>query len=567
MTTPQDHSLSKSFIGDLNLLFYQRALFCLWLCAIFFSFFSLLDYICYPEHFYRFGLYRLAFVLTLLFMVAFIRLPVGRRHVRLVIYVGMLLGSMTISLMTVELGGFVSGYYVGILLMMAGGFTVLPFTVSQAIVTGLSMYCVYMVTVITAIETLESQAIRYALNNSFFFFCITGVTAIQSFDDLRIQLKALQSQKSLRSLKAELVKYKDNLEELVRQRVQQKEESELRFKDLYNNIDDLIVVIDGMGVIQESNGSAAKSLAGGASTLYGRSLSQFFPDQENGKSVTAVVSRLESGETISSLQLQLQTEQKLLIEAEMSGTRVYISGSDPLYQLIIRDISATKEMERKVLESNRLLDSSRQAAIFGLAHLAECRDDETGAHLTRIREYTLLLADVLEHESEVQQQVTESFKEDIYRSSVLHDIGKVGIPDDILLKPGKLIDEEMRIMQQHCYLGSQVLQNAEEMSGVRSFLTMGQEICCHHHERWDGTGYPEKLAGTEIPLAARIVALADVYDALTSRRTYKPAYSHDHARQFIISRSGKHFDPLVVKAFLRQESEFKRVRKNLLLNG
>jgi len=224
-------------------------------------------------------------------------------------------------------------------------------------------------------------------------------------------------------------------------------------------------------------------------------------------------------------------------------------------------------MERQVLESNQLIDTSRQAAIFGLARLAECRDDGTGAHLLRIREYTRILATELAEIPDLQHIVTRHFIEDLCLSSVLHDIGKVGIADAILLKPERLTEAEFETMKRHCEYGSIALSSAEKDSESLHFLRMGQEITRFHHERWDGSGYPSGLAGIEIPLSARIVALADVYDALTSSRSYKPAYNHEQARMLIVKESGSRFDPTIVNAFLRREQEFKASRKNLLLQA
>jgi response regulator RpfG family c-di-GMP phosphodiesterase len=224
-------------------------------------------------------------------------------------------------------------------------------------------------------------------------------------------------------------------------------------------------------------------------------------------------------------------------------------------------------MERQVLESDQLLDTSRQTAIFGLARLAECRDMNTGAHLLRIREYTRILARELAGNPELKHIVTDKFIEDLCLSSVLHDIGKVGIPDTILLKPERLSELEFEAMKQHCSFGSSALASAEKDSDSLSFLRMGQEITLHHHERWDGAGYPNGLSGIDIPLSARIVTLADVYDALTSSRTYKPAYNHEQARTLIVEESGHRFDPAIVHAFLRKEQDFKAARRDLLVQA
>ncbi|WP_051305437.1 HD-GYP domain-containing protein [Desulfogranum mediterraneum] len=567
MAGPGDGDAAR-LAAELDLLFYRRSRVCLWLGVIFFSLFLVLDFTCYPELVLLFGLYRLSFVVILLLLLVFLGQPLGMRLVRGLMVLGMLLGTMTISLMVVQLGGFVSGYYVGIILMMAGGISVLPLSAVEAVGLGTAMYLVYVVTVVVGSGgVLDEQSLRYGLNNTFFFFAIVGVTAIQSLDDLRTQLHSLSAKKRLRLLTAELRQYTGNLEGLVQERMRQQEETELRFKDLYQTIDDLILVIDAGGRIRRFNRRAAAVLAADDTSLRGRSWSEFLYDQRSRERSAGILKRLETGLQVSGRQLQLQTDGQDLIEVELSGARVGEEVEQyPLYQLIIRDISVIKAVEQRVLESRQLLDSSRQAAIFGLAHLAECRDGETGAHLHRMREYCRLLAEQLRVDSSLQGKISESFLVDLYRTAVLHDIGKVAIPDEILLKPGRLIPAEMEIMEQHCEIGSFVLKDAEQRSGGGSFLTMGQEITRSHHEWWDGSGYPDGLRAEAIPLAARIVAVADVYDALTSSRSYKPAYSHEYACELICRENRSHFDPLVVDAFVASEQRFRTVRKELLLN-
>jgi response regulator RpfG family c-di-GMP phosphodiesterase len=158
-----------------------------------------------------------------------------------------------------------------------------------------------------------------------------------------------------------------------------------------------------------------------------------------------------------------------------------------------------------------------------------------------------------------EDYITEKYIEDIYQSSILHDIGKVGIQDSVLLKPGKLNAEEFDIMKRHAALGGDALAEIESWTEGRSFLTIGIEIAYYHHEKWDGTGYPDGRKGEDIPLAARIVAIADVYDALTTKRLYKEAFTHEKSRGIIISLKGSHFDPDVVDAFLANEKTFGRI--------
>ncbi len=193
--------------------------------------------------------------------------------------------------------------------------------------------------------------------------------------------------------------------------------------------------------------------------------------------------------------------------------------------------------------------------IFAMAKLAESRDKDTGAHLERMREYSRILADELSTWPKFSQQIDGDYVQLIYLTSPLHDIGKVGIPDAVLLKPGSLTAEEFEIMKQHTVYGGNTLAAVSHARPDAQFLSMAYEIAMTHHERWDGTGYPNHLKGEKIPLCGRIVALADVYDALRSKRVYKPAYSHQTSRALILEGRGTQFDPDVVQAFLNREEE------------
>src|SRR5262249_44512435 len=162
---------------------------------------------------------------------------------------------------------------------------------------------------------------------------------------------------------------------------------------------------------------------------------------------------------------------------------------------------------------------------------------------------------------EYREQITPEFIRLIYLTSPLHDIGKVGIPDCILLKPSRLTDSEFDIMKMHTTLGAQTLDAALRQFPAVHFLQMGRDIAASHHERFDGTGYPPGLKGHAIPLCGRIVALADVYDALTSKRVYKPAFAHHIAKSMIVESSGSHFDAAIVNAFIANEQQFIKIRE------
>ena len=215
------------------------------------------------------------------------------------------------------------------------------------------------------------------------------------------------------------------------------------------------------------------------------------------------------------------------------------------------------ELDVRIRTGDRILSlETRHLAIFAMAKLAESRDPETGRHLERIREYSRLLAQRLSLHNKFRKTLTPEHIETIYLTSPLHDIGKVGIPDRILLKPGRLTDTEFAAMKLHTVIGGETLgAAAKEYPGV-SYLTTAAEIALTHHEQVDGSGYPRGLRGEEIPLCGRIVSVADVYDALTSRRVYKSTLTHEAAKSIILSARGSQFDSEVVDAFLESEDDF-----------
>jgi response regulator RpfG family c-di-GMP phosphodiesterase len=235
-------------------------------------------------------------------------------------------------------------------------------------------------------------------------------------------------------------------------------------------------------------------------------------------------------------------------------------------QLIIdklRRHNKNEKYDREPQGYHNSIQHARMATIMALAKLAEFRDDDTGIHLERIREYTKIIAEEMAKKPNYIGYITKEYIDDIYHSSILHDIGKVGIPDAILLKPGKLTPEEFELMKTHSTLGGDVLTVIDAGNEGQTFLTLAKEIAYYHHERWNGTGYPKGLSGENIPLSARIVALPDVYDALTSKRVYKKIISHEKARAIIIDEKGKHFDPDIVDSFLAREDDFKMICEKL----
>jgi len=221
-------------------------------------------------------------------------------------------------------------------------------------------------------------------------------------------------------------------------------------------------------------------------------------------------------------------------------------------------------LEQEVSKRTREVAAIQDVTILALASLAETRDSDTGNHIRRTQSYVQLLANKLRSHPRFSNLLTDDYIRMLFKSAPLHDIGKVGIPDRILLKPGKLDPEEFEIMKSHTTLGRDAIEQAEKQLGMQvDFLSMAKDIALSHQEKWDGSGYPQGLAGDAIPVPARFMAIADVYDALISRRVYKDAMPHSKAVSIMIEGRGLHFDPDMLDAFVELQEQFREIAQRL----
>jgi putative two-component system response regulator len=263
------------------------------------------------------------------------------------------------------------------------------------------------------------------------------------------------------------------------------------------------------------------------------------------------------------------------VRSEISGRYVYlilVTGRDSSSDIVeglgagaddyVRKPYSQEELAVRIRAGIRVASlETRDVTIFAMARLAESRDPETGAHLERVRAYCRALAEEMRREQVCKDQVDAEFVQLIYQTSPLHDIGKIGIPDAILLKPDHLSDAEYQIMKSHAQIGFETLDAAARQFPTAKFLSMARDIAISHHERWDGTGYPRGLKGEAIPLCGRVVAVADVYDALSSKRVYKAALPHETARDIILKGAGTHFDPTITGIFAMIDHKFREIRE------
>ncbi len=370
----------------------------------------------------------------------------------------------------------------------------------------------------------------------------------------------------------------NRLERRVQEKVSDLQKSEVRYRAIVENVTDPIILTDLDGRLTWVNPAFCTALGYARTELEGMNVSRLVK-KGNLYKIYSVLRDIAEGRETRNVQIELLTHagEDRIFELLPLGVRE--NGSVTGLQATLRDITERsvvdklkknyfKALEEAVIQRTAEIKDTQRAAILAIANLAESIDDDTGGHIQRIQHYAKALALELKRNSKYKEQISEEYVDLIYDLSPLHDLGKVGIRDYILQKPDRLTEDEFEKMKDHTEIGGRALRMAGEMIRRESIFSIGEMIARFHHEKWDGTGYPSvEIAGEhrplraeEIPLCARLVALADVYDALTSKRPYKMPFPHEKAREMIVRESGKHFDPEVVEAFQRCEAEFLRIR-------
>jgi PAS domain S-box-containing protein len=343
---------------------------------------------------------------------------------------------------------------------------------------------------------------------------------------------------------------------------QRLEVSERNYLVLFDTILSSIIIVDPDGSVLNWNY--------GAEELYG-----YKWDEVVGRSFDAIFGVLPERPSLRAVMGSISNNGGRLVETGVprackdGSTRYVYTAYSELrnslnellgYSVMERDLTESVRLQQKLKESFAQIKETQSATILGFARLTEYRDKDTGRHLERIRDYTRVLASRLRDNPRYSGYVTDRYVEDLCLSAILHDVGKVGVEDSILLKPGKLTADEYGKMKEHARLGGDALSAVDSEIRQESFLTLGKEIAYYHHEWWNGSGYPEGRKGEEIPLSARIVAVADVYDALTTERPYKKAFSHDETKAMIVAESGTHFDPDIVEVFAANHETLHRIK-------
>lgn len=538
---------------------HQRANVVLWTVAILLPLFSVLDYVAVRHYFSEFLTWRLSAALFCVFVLLLNSFDKKKRYPFVFGTIAYFASALTISPMIVQMGGFSSFYYVGLILVLVIFAAIFPLTMAQTATLGGILFAIYVIPVVI-FNPLTISAFHDFIVNSFFFITFIIIIVVQSNAEHKARINEFNLRMKESEIGTKLGFYAEKLESDVKQRTNELKESESRYRDLYENIIDDVILVDQESKIILANPRFYKNLH-----LSETDRNIDFLGLVHVEDISTVQSqlltKLRQGEDVTGCQFRLTGAGGNIFNVECNATVIKKDGILVGFQMLIRDISTRIKLNNELLNSLNKVQETRTATILSMAKLSEYRDMNTGKHLERVREYSQVIARELAARDEYKEYINEQYIEDLYHSSILHDIGKVSIPDEILLKPDKFTPEENEVIKQHTTYGGNILKAVDSHTAEQSFLSMAKAIAYFHHEKWDGTGYPYGLCGEEIPLAARIVALADVYDALTTERKYRSACPHEETIKMIVQEKGKHFAPDIVDAFIVRNTAFNQIRQ------
>ncbi|AFM25057.1 response regulator [Desulfomonile tiedjei] len=358
--------------------------------------------------------------------------------------------------------------------------------------------------------------------------------------------------------------YKRLLEEEVKARTQELARTNDFLKSILDSSTGVSIVLTGFDEqVLFWNRGAERIFGYTEEEMIGNSITKLYPDETvDPETIARLNNIMQNVQGTAHANVRHIAKDGRTLTISLTVTPVVDSNGDLRGILGLgQDVTEQVRLHEELLKSFQRIKKIQGASIFSLAKLAESRDGETGFHLKRIQAYCDALCRRLSKRERYKEVLTPEFIEDLVQCSVLHDIGKVAIPDAILFNPKKFGIDEYELMKQHAMYGGKALEEAAaEADEPDGYLSLAKDVAYYHHERWDGSGYPFGLKGEEIPLAARIVAVIDVYDALITERRYKRSYTHEEARTVIVQGKGTQFDPELVEVFLEIEDEFQRIR-------
>ncbi len=555
-----DPRYAETYRRELAELLHRRVSYILLVGMVFVLLFSFLDTYIAPHLSAEFFRYRLeTFSLGGLLLLAN-HLDRGRRFPHVIGCAGYLLITLFIVLLVVRTGGVRSPYWVGLPVIIITYTAIAPLTMHQTVICG-TMAAVFYVLALYFFAPVPPESFLVLFNNLFFILCFIMIAAIQSCTEASAREREFVLRMEEDAAAGELARQADLLEEEVARRTREQMASEERYRLLLEQIADDVLLVNDDGEILHASPRFYRHMRLEPGSRERVSLLDFVAEPDRQRVRDGLLARLGRGESVVGFQVRLVGADGNQVDAEISGTLLKRNSQILGQQLVVRDVSRRKLLEQELVRSLETVKMTETATILALARLSEHRDITPGKHLERIREYCTVLASELARSRQVMENIDDSYIYNLRQAVVLHDIGKVSIPDAILMKRGELTAEEQEICRRHTINGGDVIKAMEAQAEGSGFLAMAKSIAYFHHERWDGTGYPQGLKGKEIPLSSRIMAVADSYESMTSHTLYREVYTHRQAVEAIVLGAGYQYDPVVVEAFVARQRDFDRIRR------
>ena len=566
MITAIEPQYLEQYLVEKRVLLYQRIPAMGFLGISLFLIFSALDFVVAREHFALFLTWRLLFTTTLITILLYSSKSKSAHNQPFVpAIIAYTLGCLTISSMIVTLGGYGTGYYMGFILLLYIFSAILPLSDKQYLLIAALTFLSYLVPTVLLCD-IQPFSKEIFINNNFFLIAAIIILFFQSHENNRSLALEFNMRMEKNDYAKKLSTLAETLENEVSKRTLEFERSEHRYQQLYENINDDILLLDQQGAILRTNKRFAGRMKRTDNQIKNLAFLSFVHPDDRHHVDKALFAPFSRGEGIKNVAFRIQGSGNELFQMECNASVIKKGNRIIGSQLILRDTSERNRLEKKLEHSFQTEQNARESIILALANLAEYREMNSGTNLIKIRNYARVLAEELSGKEQYKAYINTEYIETLYYSSILHDIGKVGIPDTILLKKEALTEEERRIIQEHVIFGGKTLKAIETQATGQSFLEMGIQIAFFHHERWDGTGYPYGLKKQDIPLSASIISLVDAYEAMTSPRVYRKAYTHREALEIILSERGKQFAPDIVDAFMARQQDFQDIEKSLHIN-
>lgn len=547
----------ENYREELRELHHRRVNYIVLGGALLMLLFSLLDYVMVPQMFNTFLHYRVTAAIVgvgLYFVNCYDR---RKAYCFWIGFAGFLSVILTMLLIIHQIGGVFSPYYVGLIVAIALYVTLAPLTVVQTLMSGGILIVSYVVSITFSHPHVPPFVITL-FSNLFFMVCFILILATQSWADTAARMEEYDLRKEEDITTEELELQAEKLETEVARRSSEQDALEERYRQLFNQLADDVVLIDTSANIIQSNTSFDIHYSSPEKAVISFWDIILEPDRPHLEKL--FMDLVATGSSLSDGKMTLVRGDGTRVDAEVNGSVVSRRDLSKKILLIMRDLTTRKEIELRLIKSLEMKKKTETSAILALAKLSEFRDVTPHHHLERIREYSKALAEELSKTSVFKNVVTPRYIEDIYHASILHDIGKVAIPDEYMACDAPEVEYEKDLMRRHTLIGGEVIREMEEESQGSGFLSMAKHIAYFHHERWDGEGYPYGLVKREIPLAARIVAVADIYEEMTALIAEDGMDGHHNAVDYIASKSGTHFDPRIVENFLSIHTDFDHIR-------